>query len=523
MGTIAQKLTYLEDTKTAIGNAIAAKGGSVTGKTFRQYATEISNLPSGGGGDDVYTSTDVIPTTFDVKTTIKKINIPEGVTTVNSFNGFTSLEEVTFPSTLTRIIAYAFSGTGLKSLHFPYLSAQLPTDNTLFSDCNSLKIVEIDDEVISIPNYTFQTCPNIETLYIGKKVKSIPTSGYGAFTYGIKNTITVHPENTYYYVQTGCLMATSNKHLILGTTSGVIPNDTTYIERSAFQGLSGLTSVTIPDSVTSMETIVFKNTGLTYFNTGQGLGSIPTDTYLGCPLVSLHIGKSITAINCDTPRTVTQITVDAENAKFDSRDNCNAIIDSSTNRLEFGCNTTVIPSTVTALGNKAFKGVGDSSTTLTIPDSVTSLSQSTGTSGQTFMNSHFREVVLGSALTGIIGRNVFNGSEITRINIPDGITNILGSESTASYDTSGAFRNCTSLTTVTIGTGVTFIGYNAFRGCTSMVSFTINATTPPTLQSYALNDTNNCPIYVPAESVETYKAASGWSSYASRLQAIPSE
>lgn len=49
MGTIAQKLTYLEDTKTAIGNAIAAKGGSVTGKTFRQYATEISNLPSGGG------------------------------------------------------------------------------------------------------------------------------------------------------------------------------------------------------------------------------------------------------------------------------------------------------------------------------------------------------------------------------------------------------------------------------------------------------------------------------------------
>ena len=59
MGTLAQKLTYLEDTKTAIGNAIAAKGGSVTGKTFRQYATEISNLPSGGGGTPIAVSKDV--------------------------------------------------------------------------------------------------------------------------------------------------------------------------------------------------------------------------------------------------------------------------------------------------------------------------------------------------------------------------------------------------------------------------------------------------------------------------------
>ena len=54
-----------------------------------------------------------------------------------------------------------------------------------------------------------------------------------------------------------------------------------------------------------------------------------------------------------------------------------------------------------------------------------------------------------------------------------------------------------------------------------MKSVTVNATTPPTLGESALDYTNNCPIYVPAASVDVYKAASGWSTYASRIQAIP--
>lgn len=516
MGTITQKLTYLEDTKTAIGNAIAAKGGSVTGKTFRQYATEISNLPSGGSG--VYEEVDVMPTSFEPKTTIKSADIPEGVTTISgsAFQGYTALEKVTFPSTLTSIGNQSFYGSGLKSVTYPYLTS---AGQNIFSDCHSLEDVRIDDEVISVESYTFSQCENIKTLYVGKKCQSIPVSGYGAFTYGIKNTITVHPENTYYYVQTGCLMRTSNKHLILGTTTGVIPNDTTYIERYAFRGLTGLTSVKIPDSVTDMENSVFENTGITSFNTGDGLTTLPSDTYYGCPLTSLHIGKSVSTINSSAPSTVTQITVDQENTTFDSRDNCNGIIVSSTNQLKIACNNTVIPSTVTSLGHNTFAGKGDSSMTLTIPDSVTSIGS------DTFYGCHYQAVIFGngSALTGTIGQHAFENSDITTINIPDGITKIAGSDYSWS-SSGGAFRNCKSLTTVTIGTGLTNINYNAFDGCTSLQSVTIKATTPPTLQnSNAFANTNNCPIYVPAESVDTYKAASGWSSLASRIQAIPTE
>ena len=89
-----------------------------------------------------------------------------------------------------------------------------------------------------------------------------------------------------------------------------------------------------------------------------------------------------------------------------------------------------------------------------------------------------------------------------------------------------AFYYATGLTSVEIPSGVTSIGHAAFRYCTSLNSITCLATTPPRLvaeseRQRVFEYTNNCPIYVPVASVDTYKAASGWSTYASRIQAIP--
>ena len=75
-------------------------------------------------------------------------------------------------------------------------------------------------------------------------------------------------------------------------------------------------------------------------------------------------------------------------------------------------------------------------------------------------------------------------------------------------------------TTILLGSGVTSIANTAFYRQHYLTSITIRATTPPTLESvFALSDTNNCPIYVPAESVELYRTATNWSAYASRIQA----
>lgn len=84
-----------------------------------------------------------------------------------------------------------------------------------------------------------------------------------------------------------------------------------------------------------------------------------------------------------------------------------------------------------------------------------------------------------------------------------------------------AFYRCSNLTSITIPDSLTSIGIGAFDTCTRLISVTIKATTPPVLiAAGAFNNTNNCPIYVPAESVEAYKTATNWSSLADRIMAI---
>ena len=85
-----------------------------------------------------------------------------------------------------------------------------------------------------------------------------------------------------------------------------------------------------------------------------------------------------------------------------------------------------------------------------------------------------------------------------------------------------AFYNCSSLTNITIPESCVYISSRIFEGCTSLLSVTVLSATPPTVGSNMfINGSSSAVIYVPAESVDTYKAASGWSSYASRIQAIP--
>lgn len=136
---------------------------------------------------------------------------------------------------------------------------------------------------------------------------------------------------------------------------------------------------------------------------------------------------------------------------------------------------------VTSIGNYAFYYCG--LTSVEIPNSVTSIG-----------NSAF-----------------YYCSSLTSVTIGEGVTSIGVS----------AFCNCTSLTSIEIPDSVTSIGDSAFKFCSSLTSVTVLSTTPPTLDSLAFNGTSSSlKIYVPAESVDTYKEASGWSSYASKIQAI---
>ena len=132
-----------------------------------------------------------------------------------------------------------------------------------------------------------------------------------------------------------------------------------------------------------------------------------------------------------------------------------------------------------------------------------------------------------------LGDNVFNGSGIKSIILLDSITSIGDNAFTTCYSLtdihlpnnittigSEVFMACINLTDVTIPSTITSIGDDAFSQCSSLTSITIEATNPPTLGTGVFTG-SNYPIYVPSTSVETYKAASGWSTYTSRIQPIP--
>lgn len=120
-----------------------------------------------------------------------------------------------------------------------------------------------------------------------------------------------------------------------------------------------------------------------------------------------------------------------------------------------------------------------------------------------------------------IGHSVFSdNTNLTKFNsfvngeliIPNTVTHIYN------Y----AFQNCSGLTSVIIPSSVTTIDTYAFDGCSGLTNVTVERTIPPTMIANDRVFTDSvCPIYVPAESVDAYKAASGWSNYASQIQAIP--
>lgn len=158
-----------------------------------------------------------------------------------------------------------------------------------------------------------------------------------------------------------------------------------------------------------------------------------------------------------------------------------------------------MPDSVTAIGHGAFAECSGL-TSVTIPDSVTSLGE------HVFKDcTEMRSARIGSGITTIPFQTFSGCTSLQSVTLPDSLTDI----------DHGAFMYCSSLYDINIPSGVTRIGIQAFLGCSGLTAIYFNSETPLSLGANALDYTNDCPIYVPAASVETYQQA--WPAYASRI------
>ena len=291
-------------------------------------------------------------------------------------------------------------------------------------------------------------------------------------------------------------------------TSIEIPSGVTSIGEAAFYECSSLTSIDLGDNsqLTSIGVGAFYEcSSLTSIEIPSGVTSIGDYAFFGCSsLTSIEIPSSVTSIGdwafagCSS---LTSIVVESGNTVYDSRDNCNAIIETSTNTLIAGCQNTVIPSSVTSIGNGAFYG-RSSLTNIEIPSGVTSIGRSA------FYGCSLTSIEIPSGVTSIGGWAFSYCSSLTSIEIPSGVTSI------GEY----VFSGCSSLTSIEIPSGVAFIGYRAFSDCSSLTSIYCYAESVPETYSDAYDNLfYNCPsdmvIYVPAISVNAYKATSPWNNY----------
>ena len=452
---------------------------------------------------------------------IKNVKIGSNVTSIGqyAFSDCSGLTEISIPNSVTSIGESAFSGcSSLTSIDIPNSVTNI--GDYSFSGCSSLTSITIPSEVTSIGESAFSDCTGLtEICYNAAEVilSNNTFSNAGIDSEGINvvfgETVVAIPDYLFY---------TEVGNTSPNITSVTIGNNVTSIGERAFSGCAGLTKIVIPSSVTNIGNSAFSGcAGLTQITIPSSVTSIGESAFSDCTsLTSVTIPNSVTSIGQSTFSDCTSL--------------MNIIISDGVTSIEdnafSGCSSLTnitIPDSVTSIGTSALRDC-DSLTSITIPfvgetiDGTrdTEFGHIFGASYGIYYNQNVPKSLKSVIITGgtRIGSNAFKDcSSITSITIPDSITNIGNdafsgcsslsnvyvndiaawcgiefgnSSSNPLYYANTLYLNGEKVTELSIPDGVTSIGQYAFYGFAGLTKITV----PNSVKSIAWSAFENCPI-----------------------------
>ena len=491
-----------------IPNSVLTIGNSAFARCVN---LEKVNLP--GSAIEIGTSV------FAHCTSLKDVTIESGITTIpeNSFAYCSSLTEIKIPDSVKLIDNYVFiECSSLTSIIIPNSVSKI--GGAVFRGCSSLKDVTIGSGITSIPEMSFRSCSSLEEITIPDNITSIERQAFAACSslssITIPNSVTSIGINVFggctnlsaFY---GKFASADNRALVIdgqlsafapyGLTEYSIPDGVTTIGKYAFYRCN-LTSINIPDGVTAIGDYAFSHCeNLTSINIPDGITSIGMNVFEYC--------SSLTSVTI--PNSITIIPVRA----FLS---CTSLTD------------VILPNNLTETGTGAFAQCS-SLKSITIPNNVTIIGAST------FQDCSALESIIIPDNVETIGAYAFQRcSNLKSVTIGNGVTKW----GATTYELGRTFEYCTSLTDVTISEGIKEICPEMFAYCTSLTEITLpasieninifdykssivavycKATTPPSFQRFYSAKLDDLKIYVPTSSVNAYKTASGWSTYADKI------
>ena len=339
---------------------------------------------------------------------VTSIVIPEGVTAIGNyaFNDCTALVSVVIPEGVISVGERAFNG------------------------CISLVRVAFPDSMVSLGRSAFCYCTSLIELRFGKGLESY--GGDILFPENCLESIIVDKDNPYFHSAGNCLIRTESKTLILGCRNSIIPADgsVTIIANEAFEafyGCKGLTSIVIPECITTIGPDAFYNCdGLTSIIIPNSVQSIGSRAFASCEkLTSIVIPDGVKSI------------------PYEAFYFCTSL------------KSVKIPDSVTSIGHRAFFGCRNL-TELLIPDTVTSIGEQAYNECTGLIQKEGGVWYVGSWVVGC-------DQSVTTVTLRGQVVGIIDR----------AFQKCNLLTSITLSDGVAFIGEYVFFGCTSLTSVSL--------------------------------------------------